>query len=106
MQREDALIPYQATELTGARILVLAAHPDDESFGAGGVLAWNAGKAEAIRVWIATDGTAQEGVAPGDAGAYAARRRDEAVNAADALGLEEPRFAGLKDRGLADLRGV
>ena len=106
MPREDALIPYQATELTGARILVLAAHPDDESFGAGGVLAWNAGKAEAIRVWIATDGTAQEGVAPGDAGAYAARRRDEAVNAADALGLGEPRFAGLKDRGLAELRGV
>jgi LmbE family N-acetylglucosaminyl deacetylase len=30
MQREDSLIPYSATELTGARILALAAHPDDD----------------------------------------------------------------------------
>ena len=106
MPREDALIPYQATELTGARILVLAAHPDDESFGAGGVLAWNAERAEAIRVWIATDGTAQEGVTPESARDYAARRREEAVHAVAALGLEEPRFAGLPDRGLAERRGA
>lgn len=101
MQREDALIPYAATELTGARILVLAAHPDDESFGAGGTLASNVGKAEAIRVWIATDGTGQEGVPPEGAPEYAARRREEAVRAAAILGLEPPRFGGLPDRGLA-----
>jgi len=106
MPREEALIPYQATELTGARILVLAAHPDDESFGAGGVLAWNAEKAEAIRVWIATDGTGQEGVTPENAADYAARRREEAVHAAAALGLEEPRFGRFADRSLGDLRGV
>ena len=53
--------------LTGARILVLAAHPDDESLGAGGTLAANAVRSEAIRVWIATDGTGQEGVSPEDA---------------------------------------
>ena len=102
MQREDALIPYAAAELTGARILVLAAHPDDESFGAGGTLAANAGRAEAIRVWIATDGTGQEGVAPEAAPEYAARRRAEATRAAAALGLEAPRFGGFADRGLAD----
>lgn len=102
-QREDALIPYAASELTGARILVLAAHPDDESFGAGGTLAKNVGKAQAIRVWIATDGTGQEGAPPGDAAAYAARRREEAVRAAAALGLPEPpRFGGLPDRRLAE----
>ncbi|MGE5414206.1 MAG: PIG-L family deacetylase [Syntrophomonadaceae bacterium] len=102
-QREDALVPYAASELTGARILALAAHPDDETFGAGGTLAWNAGRAEAIRVWIATDGTGQEGVAPDDAAAYAARRREEAVRAAAALGLSEPpRFGGLPDRRLAE----
>ncbi len=103
IQREDALIPYAASDLTGARILVLAAHPDDESFGAGGTIAKNAGKAEAIRVWIATDGTSQEGVGPGDLAAYAARRREEAVRAAAALGLTEPpRFGGLADRRLAE----
>ena len=102
MQREDALIPYAATELTGARILALAAHPDDESFGAGGVLAANAGKAEAIRVWIATDGTEQEGVEPDGSADYAARRRAEAGRAAEILGLAAPRFAGLPDRSLEE----
>ncbi|MFY9551094.1 MAG: PIG-L family deacetylase, partial [Thermoanaerobaculia bacterium] len=106
MPREDSLIPYQATELTGARILVLAAHPDDESLGAGGTLALNAGKAEAVRIWIATDGTGQEGVAAEKAADYGIRRREEAVRAAAALGLGPPRFAGLADRRLADERGV
>jgi LmbE family N-acetylglucosaminyl deacetylase/glycosyltransferase involved in cell wall biosynthesis len=106
MPREDFLIPYQATELTGARILVLAAHPDDESLGAGGTLALNAGKAEAVRIWIATDGTGQEGVAAEKAADYGIRRREEAVRAAAALGLGPPRFAGLADRRLADERGV
>ncbi len=103
MPREETLIPYQSSELTGARILVLAAHPDDESFGAGGTLALSAGKAEAIRVWIATDGTGQEGVPPEGAQEYAARRREEAIAAVAALGLEEPRFAGLADRSLSGL---
>ena len=101
MQREDSLIPYSATELTGARILALAAHPDDETFGAGGTLAVNAGKAQAIRVWIATDGTGQEGVSAEETRAYAARRRDEAVRATAALGIDPPRFGGLSDRSLA-----
>ncbi len=102
MPREESLIPYQSSELTGARILVLAAHPDDESFGAGGTIALSAGKSEAIRIWIATDGTGQEGVAPEGEKAYAARRREEAVEAAASLGVEEPRFAGLADRSLGD----
>src|SRR5262245_28295760 len=101
MPHEESLIPYQSSELTGARILVLAAHPDDESFGAGGTLALSAGKAEAIRIWIATDGTGQEGVPPEGAREYAARRREEAIAAAAALGLEPPRFAGLADRSLS-----
>jgi len=106
MQREDSLIPYAPSELTGARILALAAHPDDESFGAGGTLAVNAGKAQAIRVWIATDGTEQEGVVADAVRGYAAKRREEAVRAAAALGLDAPRFGGLPDRSLAGDHGA
>lgn len=105
MQREDALIPYAATELTGARILALAAHPDDETFGAGGVLAANAGLVRSIRIWVATDGTGQEGVDPAGAPEYAARRREEATRAAAILGLDPPHFGGLTDRGLSEPGG-
>jgi LmbE family N-acetylglucosaminyl deacetylase len=54
--REDQLIPHQASQLAGGRLLVLAAHSDDETLGAGGALALNAEGAERIRIWIATDG--------------------------------------------------
>ena len=98
---ESSLIPYQASELAGARILVLAAHPDDEVLGAGGALALNAGKADAIRVWIATDGARQQGVAGSETAAFGRRRREESLLAAERLGLGPPRFGELPDRELA-----
>src|SRR5262245_9545618 len=97
---EGSLIPYRASDLSAGRILVLAAHPDDEVLGAGGVLALNAGRAEAIRVWIATDGTRQEG-AEGDED-YGRRRREESRKAAAVLGLDPPLFGSLPDRGLPE----
>lgn len=78
---------------------MLAAHPDDETLGAGGALALNAGRAEAIRVWIATDGTRQEGAAA-DPG-YGQRRQREARTALRALGIDEPAFGHLPDRELS-----
>src|SRR5262249_10416438 len=106
MPREDSLIPYQATELTGARILALAAHPDDETLGAGGVIALSAGKAEALRIWIATDGTSQEGVEPENASGYGTHRREEAARAAAVLGVGPPRVGGLADRRLSEARSA
>ena len=97
---EASLIPYQPSDLSAGRILVLAAHPDDEVLGAGGVLARNAESVEAILVWIATDGTRQEGVLPKDVAAYAEKRRAEARRAASLLGVPEPLFAGMPDREL------
>src|SRR6202162_4228548 len=96
---EASLIPYEATDLSGGRILVLAAQPDDEILGPGGTLAVNAGTAEAIRIWVATDGGRQEGAGPDED--YGKRRREESRKAAETLGLEPPIFGSLPDRGLA-----
>ena len=98
--KEQDLIPYEASDLTAERILVLAAHPDDEVLGAGGVLALAAERGSTVRVWIATDGTAQEGVPEGGASEYGERRREEARRAAQALGVPPPVFGGMTDRTL------
>lgn len=98
--KEEELIPYEASDLTGGRILVLAAHPDDEVLGAGGVLALAAERGSQVRVWIATDGTAQEGVPEGAAAGYGELRREEARRAALALGIPPPVFGGMADRTL------
>src|SRR6478672_6438051 len=102
----EPLIPFETTDLTGARILALAAHPDDETLGAGGVLALNAGRAQAVRVWIATDGTGQEGVAEAQAAEYGSRRREEASRAASILGIDAPVYAALRDGALGEDRAA
>jgi len=100
---ESSLIPYRASELVAGRILVLAAHPDDEVLGAGGALALNARTAEAIRIWIATDGSRQEGTDAKEG--YGERRREESRKAAETLGLEPPLFGSLPDRELSARTG-
>ncbi|HEY6066274.1 MAG TPA: PIG-L family deacetylase [Thermoanaerobaculia bacterium] len=97
--REDELIPYEPSDLAAGKVLVLAAHPDDEVLGAGGFLALCGERGSSVRIWIATDGTAQEGADPKD-GAYAERRREESRRAARMLGVDPPVFAGLLDRTL------
>src|SRR4030095_11406967 len=100
--REDELIPYEARDLTADRVLALAAHPDDEMLGAGGLLALCGERGSAVRSWIATGGTAQEGADPADRAAYGEKRREESRRAAAALQLDAPAFGGLSDRALAD----
>jgi LmbE family N-acetylglucosaminyl deacetylase/protein-L-isoaspartate O-methyltransferase len=65
-------------------VIVVAAHPDDESLGAGGLIAMAAASGIRIRVVTVTDGAASH---PGidDAGALAERRRHETIAAVTLL---------------------
>lgn len=81
-------------------VLVLAAHPDDEVIGAGGMLAWHASRGHAVVVVHATDG------AKGDPGNrehdITAVRRREGKEALARLGLGEARHWDLPDGELPE----
>jgi LmbE family N-acetylglucosaminyl deacetylase len=75
------------------RILVVSAHPDDETYGAGGAIARHVRQGDHVTVLILTDGvTARHDVT---APQQAAARKACAV-----LGVEDVRFAGLPDQQL------
>ncbi len=86
---ENDLIPYKASHLPAGPWLVMAPHPDDETFGMGGTLALAA--KEGIKVSLAI-------VTSGDRGGEVSVRRAEAEKAANILGITDLEFWGLKDR--------
>lgn len=92
--------PILATP-TFRRVLVLAAHPDDETAGCGGVVALLADGGAVVEIAIATSGEGTIG-ADLDAGEVARRREDEARRAAALLGARPPRFLTLRDGGLPE----
>ena len=96
----SALTPLQAT---AGRLVVLAAHPDDESLGAGGLLAASAALGARITVVIATDGEHSHPDSPTvDACALATRRRVEVQSAVARLAPGASVCClGLPDSGLA-----
>jgi len=81
-------------------VLVLAAHPDDEVIGAGGMLAWHARQGHAVTVVHATDG------AKGDPAArendICAVRRAEGTEALRRLGIGAPQHWDLPDGELPE----
>ena len=90
--------------LARRRVVVVAAHPDDEVLGVGGLLARLARRAADLTLVWATDGEASH---PGSAAALAGRlgpvRRAESAAAAERLGLRAAArvHLGLPDGGLA-----
>jgi LmbE family N-acetylglucosaminyl deacetylase len=75
------------------RVLTVAAHPDDETLGAGGTMAWHASRGDEVWVCILTDG--------------ASSRHDQvelqlecARRACETLGVAHVRFVGLADQRL------
>jgi LmbE family N-acetylglucosaminyl deacetylase len=97
---EDWHVPSQpGTPPPATRVLAFAPHPDDEVFGAGGVLALYAAAGAAVRVVIVTDGAAQVDAA--ERASYAAARMAESCAALACLAVHDLQCWGLRDRGLA-----
>lgn len=75
------------------KVLVIAAHPDDETLGAGGAIMKHLEKGDHVTVFIATDGvTARHD--------QTELQQRAAVNACRVLGVEDVRFGGLPDQRL------
>ncbi|WP_432845332.1 bifunctional PIG-L family deacetylase/class I SAM-dependent methyltransferase [Amycolatopsis sp. CA-161197] len=86
------------------RVLVVAAHPDDETLGAGGLVQHLHAAGAAVTLVVATDGEAAFPAAGTDERRRLGRaRREELARALAAQGLSEvePIWLGLPDSGLA-----
>jgi LmbE family N-acetylglucosaminyl deacetylase len=83
-------------------LLAIFAHPDDESFGAGGVMALAAAAGNPVWVLCATNG--DQGGKPGEVDVDHSLdpdiRREELRCACEALGVSEPIFLGYRDSGM------
>ena len=86
-------------------ILVVAAHPDDEILGCGGVLASHAAKGDTVHILIVAEGaTSRDSRRDPDAREpELAGLKAAASCAASAIGAESPRLLGLPDNRLDSL---
>ncbi|HSV41707.1 MAG TPA: PIG-L deacetylase family protein [Nocardioidaceae bacterium] len=78
------------------RILTVAAHPDDETLGAGGAMAWHAARGDRVWVCIVTDGVTSRHD-------RVALQAECAQRACDTLGVERLVLVGLPDQRLDTL---
>ncbi len=104
MVSEDRFIPFGATDLTGARVLVLAPHPDDETLGCGGSILLHRRNNDAVKVVVLTNGALGDFSGRYDTAEYVALREKETRAAAEILDVEDLEFWKLPDRGLADAK--
>jgi LmbE family N-acetylglucosaminyl deacetylase/glycosyltransferase involved in cell wall biosynthesis len=91
MLEEQSFIPYSTSDLPPGPYLVFAPHPDDETFGMGGTIALAGQAGIAVHVVVLTDG--QQAGDP-------EKRRQEAKDASQVLGLAGIDFWELPDREL------
>src|SRR3954454_1599171 len=85
------------------RVLVFAAHPDDDVLGMGGTIALHALGVDDVRVVCVTDGSSTQ--YPDDADTRE-RKSGEAIDAANALGVAEYVHLDLPDMRLDTLPHV
>lgn len=98
IQTEAVYYPVQNLQLDNIKsVLCVAPHPDDEILGCGGLLARLAASPCRIHVLILSGGENATGVKSLD---LAGCRVQESMRAAQVLGLPEPAFLQLPDRGM------
>lgn len=87
---------------TSRRVLVVAAHPDDEVLGCGGVIAWHAARGDEVSVLIVAEGLTSRLPQPrrDDASPALADLAAAARAANDALGVRRLRLLGQPDNRL------
>ena len=86
-----------------SRVLVIAAHPDDEVLGMGGTIALHTDRGDAVRIVCVTDGSSTQ--YPGDVETRA-RKEGEARRAAAELGVSDYVHLDLPDMRLDTLPHV
>lgn len=94
-------------DFSGCReIVVVAAHPDDETFGFGATANMLANAGVRVQVVVVSDGGASwPGLTHRQSRSLARMRHIELGNAIDVLGLQTPIWLGLPDGELADHEG-
>ena len=99
---EAEKMPYSATTLLAARLMVLAPHPDDEIFACGGALALLCDHGASGQIHVFTDGAL--GGISSDEEPLTEKRQQESQRAQSALQTDEKTnliFWGFPDRSLS-----
>ncbi|MGE0085827.1 MAG: glycosyltransferase [Desulfococcaceae bacterium] len=100
MLSEEKIVPYHTQNLTGAKVLVLAPHPDDETLGCGGSVCIHADAGDTVKIVFLTDGSKGDSSGTAEKEAYIALRRNEAEQACKCLGVSDTEFWLYEDRSL------
>lgn len=80
----------------GDRVLVIAAHPDDEALGCGGTIKWHSSKGDTVSILFMADGvSSRDGSMDG-----LAERQAAGKAAAKLMGAQEPKFLSFPDNKL------
>lgn len=97
----EPLPPLDLSECPG--LVVVAAHPDDETLGLGATIAQLMASGVDVQVVSVSDGgAAQPGATPSEQTRLAATRKDELRKATSILGVPAPVSLGLPDGQLTD----
>lgn len=104
MLLETELVPYSLSMPPGERVLVLAPHPDDETFGMGGSLRLLTESGKQVKVIVLTSGEKADPKVT-EKQEYSSTRKKEALKAFRLLGVTDCEFLGFPDRELLVHRG-